>query len=113
MLKQRLTVCIATGAVLGLFCIAGAWVRSGAGQETYYLFSFWYNRLLMGVVIGLAGAGLKLSRVLARGAFLGLLVSFSFYSTTGFADPVGFVAGVGYGVIIEYVAARYDADPGF
>ncbi|MBW8381203.1 MAG: hypothetical protein K0M69_01605, partial [Youngiibacter sp.] len=41
------------------------------------------------------------SRGLFRGAFLGLLVSFAFYSSTGFEDPISFVAGILYGVILE------------
>lgn len=40
--------------------------------------------------------------------FIGLLVSFAFYSSIGFGDPVGFIAGIVYGVIIEYVAFRYE-----
>ena len=45
-------------------------------------------------------------RVIGRGAFLGLLVSFAFYSSTGFRDVIGFIAGIVYGVIIEHVALR-------
>jgi hypothetical protein len=103
---QRLKICAATGAVLGVVCIAGAWARSGFGVEAYYLFAFWYNRFLMGVIIGIAGQLTRQSAYL-RGALLGLLVSFAFYSATGFLDPVGFVAGIFYGVIIEYAALRY------
>ena len=40
--------------------------------------------------------------------FIGLLVSFAFYSSIGFGAPVGFIAGIVYGVIIEYVAFRYE-----
>jgi hypothetical protein len=45
-------------------------------------------------------------QAIARGAILGLLVSFAFYSSTGFADIIGLIAGIIYGVIIEYVAFR-------
>jgi len=100
-------VCIAAGAILGVFCIVGAMVRSGFERDALYLFAFWYNRLLMGVVIGLAAAASGLSIALGRGALLGLLVSFAFYSATGFDDGVGFLAGIVYGVIIEYVAFKY------
>ncbi len=41
------------------------------------------------------------SKALLRGALLGLLVSFAFYSSTEFNDPVSFVAGIFYGVILE------------
>ncbi len=107
MLGQRLIVSIAAGAILGVFCIVGASIRSGFEQEAFYLFAFWYNRLLMGLVIGLAGDKLGMPQVLLRGALLGAIVSFAFYSATGFGDFVGFLAGIVYGVIIEYVAFKY------
>ena len=107
MLTKRMKVCIAVGAVLGIVCIIGAQLRSGFGRDASYLFAFWYNRLLMGVVIGLAGGNLGLPKALGRGALLGTLVSFAFYSATGFDDVVGFLAGIVYGIIIEYVAGKY------
>lgn len=111
MVTQRMKISVVMGALLGVVCIIGAQLRSGFEREALYLFAFWYNRLLMGVVIGLAGGTQELKLALGRGAVLGLLVSFAFYSSTGFEDAVGFAAGIGYGVIIEYVAYR-SADRG-
>ena len=108
MLTKRLKICIASGAVLGVFCIVGAFVRSGYQSEAYYLFALWYNRLLMGLLIGLAGGNLRLPKVIGRGALFGLMVSFAFYSSTGFNDIVSFLAGILYGIIIEYIAFKYD-----
>ena len=107
MLTRRLMIAVGTGAVLGLFCIAGAWYRSGFNQEASYLFAVWFNRLLMGLVIGLADASQNKPTLWIRGAVLGFLVSFAFYSAAGFQDLVGLLAGVVYGVIIEIVAGRY------
>ncbi len=107
MFTKRMKICITTGAILGLVCILGAWIRSGFEQDAVYLLAFWYNRLLLGVVIGLASSLLELPKLILRGAGLGFLVSFAFYSATGFYDPLGFVAGAFYGIIIEYVAFRY------
>ena len=103
---RRMLVCVITGAVLGVVCIIGAQVRSGFANDALYLFSFWFNRLLMGVVIGLAWGKLNTLQAIGRGALLGLLVSFAFYSSTGFQDVIGFVAGIIYGIIIEYVALK-------
>jgi len=100
-------VSLLTGAILGVVCIVGASIRSGFDLNVTYLFAFWYNRLLMGFVIGLLDGRLGMPKVLYRGAGIGLLVSFAFYSSIGFGDPVGFVAGIIYGVIIEYVAFKY------
>lgn len=107
MLTRRLIIASVTGAVLGLFCIAGAWYRSGFNQEALYLFAFWFNRLLMGIVIGLADVPHKKLAPWIRGTVLGFLVSFAFYSAAGFQDLVGLIAGVLYGIIIESVAGRY------
>ncbi|MGP6147632.1 hypothetical protein [Jeotgalibaca sp. A122] len=109
MLTKRMKICVATGAVLGIICIIGAQLRSGFGRDAGYLFAFWYNRLLMGIVIGLPIGKLGLPKALGRGAFLGTMISFAFYSATGFDDLVGFLAGIGYGIIIEYVAEKYVA----
>ncbi len=101
MFTKRMAVTLISGALLGIVCIVGASLRSETGLETTYLFSFWYNRVLMGVAIGLAARATSLGRALLRGALLGLLVSFAFYSSTGFGDAMGFGAGIVYGVIIE------------
>ena len=106
MFTRRMLVCIVAGALLGVICIIGAQLRSGFTNEASYLFAFWFNRLLMGVVIGLAWTRLNTLQAIGRGAFLGLLVSFAFYSSTGFKDVIGFIAGVVYGIIIEYAALR-------
>jgi len=108
MLTKRMKICIASGAVLGVFCIVGAFVRLGYQSEAYYLFALWYNRLLMGLLIGLAGGNLGWPKVIGRGALFGLIVSFAFYSSIGFNDIVSFLAGIVYGIIIEYIAFKYD-----
>ena len=113
MFKKRMIVSLAAGALLGVVCIVGASVRSGFGLEATYLFAFWYNRLLMGFVIGLLDSSPGLPGVLYRGALIGLLVSFAFYSSIGFGDPVGFIAGIIYGVIIEYFAFRYGSSASY
>jgi len=72
MLTKRLKICIATGAVLGVFCIVGAFVRSGFQSEAYLLFALWYNRLIMGLVIGLVGGNPGWPKIIGRGVLLSL-----------------------------------------
>jgi len=107
MFTKRMWVCLASGAVLGIICIVGALVRSGFKSDAYFLFSLWYNRLLMGLLIGAAWRNISLLKTMGRGALFGLIVSFAFYSSTGFGDMVSFLAGIVYGIIIEYVAFRF------
>jgi len=108
MWKKRLPVALITGAVLGIFCIIGAMVRFQFQKDFIYLFSLWYNRLLMGMVIGLCPSGGKLPAALLRGVFLGILVSLAFFAATGFTDVISFAAGAVYGIIIEAVAVRFE-----
>ena len=100
-MKKRMIKSIIGGAILGVFCIIGAYIRSGNTATYGELFSLWYNRIIIGLVIGAPWSKTTKIRSLMRGALLGLLVSFAFYSTTGFQDHVSFVAGMIYGFIIE------------
>ncbi|OGD13784.1 hypothetical protein A2V47_00655 [Candidatus Atribacteria bacterium RBG_19FT_COMBO_35_14] len=107
MFKKRMKICITSGAILGVFCIIGASLRSNFQSDAYFLFALWYNRLIMGLMIGLAGRNLGWPKVIGRGALFGLIISFAFYSSTGFNDVVSFLAGIVYGIIIEYIAFKY------
>jgi len=107
MFTRRLWISLIAGAILGVVCILGALVRSGFKSDAVFLFALWYNRVIMGLVIGAAWKRLTLPLTIARGAVLGLLVSFAFYSSTGFGDIVSFLAGIVYGVIIEFVAFKF------
>lgn len=109
MFTKRMLVCIVSGAILGVVCIGGALVRSGFQSDAYFLFALWYNRLLMGLVVGLAWGKPNLLKEVGRGAFLGLVVSFAFYSSTGFSDLISFLAGIIYGMIIAFIAFKFSA----
>lgn len=110
-MRKRMIITIITGSILGVFCIVGATLRTSESLSETYLFAFWFNRLLMGVLFGLLPISLVLSKRLVRGLLLGLLVSFAFYVSTDFYDLTGFLAGGVYGVIIEYVAYRFEKKP--
>ena len=109
-MKKRLAIGLLTGAVLGVFCIVGVGLRVGFEGNRGFLFAMWYNRVVMGLVIGLAG-GLKLvdseQNVLVRGFVLGLVVTTAITLSTEFRDWPSFFAGLAYGVIIDWVATRY------
>ena len=97
---KRIGIAVLTGSILGILCIIGASTRFGgfAGNELF-LFSMWYNRFLMGLIIGLA-ANLKIvdrqGNVYIRGLLLGFVVSSAFFLSTGFRDFPGFFAGIIY-----------------
>ncbi len=108
---RRLGVSLISGAVLGIVCILGIGLRSGGfAGKGLFLLAMWYNRLIMGLVIGLAD-GLRFTEGsgnrYARGAILGLAVSLAIFLSTELRDVTSFLAGIVYGMVIEYVAARY------
>ncbi len=100
-MTKRIVHALIAGAVLGVICVVGASVRSGFTASPDFVFSLWYNRVIMGLVIGAFWPLSQRKNALLRGAVLGLLVSFAFYSSTGFEDAVSFIAGIVYGVLIE------------
>lgn len=109
-MTDRLKVALIGGALLGLVCVVGAFVRSGFSASWIFVFSLWYNRVIIGLVIGAPWKNASLGKALVRGGIIGLLVSFAFYSSTGFQDPISFVAGIVYGVLIEaWLFKRKDA----
>lgn len=100
-MNKRMKTALIGGALLGLVCVAGAYVRSGFSASPIFVFSLWYNRVIIGLAVGAPWPSAGRRKALLRGAVLGLAVSFAFYSTTGFQDPVSFAAGVVYGMLLE------------
>ena len=105
-MNKRLIIGLSTGAILGVFCIIGANLRYGGELSNLYLFSFWFNRLIMGLVIGLLPVWEKPWKFSLRGLLMGLFVSFAFYSATDFQDLTGFLAGGVYGIIMEWTTKK-------
>ncbi len=108
-MKRRIFIALGSGAVLGIFCILGASVRLGWPGNQLLILSLWYNRLVMGLLIGLAGDLVLIegrANWIMRGAFLGLVVSAAYFLTAGGGDWVSFLAGPVYGIIIEFVLQK-------
>ena len=108
-MKKRIFVALGSGAVLGIFCILGATVRLGWPGNQLLIFSLWYNRLVMGLLIGLAGDWVLIdgrSNWILRGAILGLVVSAAYFFTAGGGDWVSFLVGPVYGIIIEFILQK-------
>jgi uncharacterized membrane protein len=105
-MNKRLKEALIGGAVLGIVCVVGAYIRSGSSASPIFVFSLWYNRVIIGLTVGAPWKSTSRSKALLRGAILGLLVSFAFYSSTGFQDPISFVAGIVYGALIEVWLTR-------
>ena len=103
---KRISLGVLSGALLGIVCIIGASIRQD-DPSTLFLFAFWFNRVVMGLAIGMLPVSSKQPLVL-KGAILGTFISFAFYSTTEFQDLIGFLAGIVYGIIIDLVIYYFD-----
>jgi hypothetical protein len=110
---KRIGFATLIGAVLGIFCILGASGRVGGwiGNEIL-LIGLWYNRVIMGLLIGFAG-DLQLIKKdnrskwlnsTMRGVILGFLVSLQFYLSTNLLDLLSFLAGILYGIVIDLLS---------
>lgn len=105
-MTKRLKIALIGGALLGIICVVGAYIRSGGTATATIVFALWFNRVIIGLVIGAPWQTTSRNKSLLRGAVLGLLVSFAYYSSTGFQDHVSFIAGIVYGVILEAWLSR-------
>ena len=106
-MNNRMITALFGGALLGLVCVVGATIRSGFSVSSGFVFSLWFNRVLIGLVVGAPWVKNKQRESLAswRRAGPHRLVSRS-NSASGFEDPVSFIAGILYGVILEAWLSR-------
>lgn len=114
MKRKRLGIAILTGVLLGVLCIIGVGLRLPGGYLANWVFliGMWYNRVIMGVVIGLAdelviikGENNRMwANAIVRGLLFGLFVSAAIFLSTEFRDIPSFFAGIVYGIIIDLVA---------
>lgn len=106
--QKRITVSVFTGAFLGIFCIIGVGTRIGFNSNIIYLMGMWYNRVIMGLLVGLAGEIILIendrNNSILRGAIIGLVVTTGIFLSTSFRDIPSFFAGIVYGIIIDYVS---------
>lgn len=107
-MNRRLREALIGGVLLGIICVVGAYLRSGSTITPVTIFALWYNRVIIGLTVGAPWHATSRKNAMLRGAILGLGVSFAFFSSTGFKDPISFVAGIVYGVILEAWLSRLE-----
>jgi hypothetical protein len=100
--------------MLGVLCIIGVGARIPGGYlpNIVFLFGMWYNRVIMGLLIGFAGdvdlfsdaSEKKLVNAALRGLIFGILVASAIFLSTEFRDLLSLFAGFAYGPIIDLVA---------
>ena len=105
-MEKRLKEALIGGALLGVVCVVGAYLRSGGSASPIFVFSLWYNRVIIGLAVGAPWQETSRTKAILRGALIGLAVSFAFFATSGFQDPISFAAGIVYGALIEVWLTR-------
>ncbi|MFW5945544.1 MAG: hypothetical protein ACOCTN_01540 [Candidatus Natronoplasma sp.] len=109
MKKRRVGIGILAGALLGILCIIGVGWRVGFNGNEMFLFAMWYNRVVMGLLIGLAHDVKFIDsdkNYIVRGLILGLVVTLAITFTSEFRDWPSFFAGLAYGPIIDWAATK-------
>jgi len=51
-MSKRMKVALIGGALLGVICVVGAYIRSGSTASAGFVFSLWYNRVIIGLAVG-------------------------------------------------------------
>ncbi len=117
---KKLFTAILLGSILGIVCVIGARTRiftsSFSGNLSLLLFALWYNRFIMGLVIGVSSDHFIFTQdriyywfnVCFRGMLLGTFISLAFYFTTAFLDTPTFIAGIAYGILIDMGSTLVD-----
>ncbi len=104
--KLRIVIATGLGMILGLICILGQSLRMPENplpNATIYLLGAWYNRVIMGILIGCADDWQFLKNkslnAILRGAVLGALVSVSFGLLQQRIEIIYFLAGIVWGIL--------------
>ena len=111
---RRMGLALASGAALGVLCIIGVGSRIGFTGNESYLIGMWYNRVVMGLLIGLSSEIIIISddemkNAAIRGLFLGFFVTTAILLSASFKDYPSYVAGLAYGIMIDIVATKYSS----
>lgn len=106
---KRLRNGVLSGAILGILCIVGVGSRIGFSGNWFYLIGMWYNRIIMGLIIGLSEGIILVennpkNNSILRGTVIGLIVTTAILLSTSFRDIPSFFAGIAYGIIIDWVS---------
>lgn len=115
--QKRVRISISLGAILGIFCIIGVGTRLGFAGNEWYLIGMWYNRVLMGILIGFADSWIlvpgkenQLRNAVIRGIILGTVVTSAIFFSTSFKDIPSWGAGIIYGIIIDVGATHFSTE---
>ena len=110
---KRLGISTLAGAILGVVCILGAVQRipGNFSDNLAYLMGIWTMRVILGIVIGLAGDIVIFKgeqwqpwvNTVIRGILFGLIFSVAILLIDPFKDYSTFAAGIAYGPVTDLI----------
>ena len=108
---KRLIIALIIGALGGAFCAYGTTMAEipGLVVDTPLLATIFWGRLMIGLVVGLAGSLVILKGVLANAALRGLILGAIMSVGLGFYGGMEIlvIAGAIYGLIADVVATKF------
>ncbi|MBD3398587.1 hypothetical protein GF412_05085 [Candidatus Micrarchaeota archaeon] len=113
---KRLAIALLVGALAGVFCAYGTSEldpeEMGFEIDDALLITTFYNRLLIGLVVGLAGGVVLLNGVLANAALRGLVLGAVVSVAIGFYGGMEILVlfGAIYGLIADVVATKFGGE---
>ena len=111
MKNSRILLSTGLGAILGILCIIGVSARVPITGNELFFIGMWYNRVVMGFVIGLSADITIIQNErynpLIRGALLGFFISLAILLSSQAKDIMSFFAGIAYGIIIDTLVTWY------
>ena len=110
--SKRMIITLTLGALAGVTCAIGTLIGNNPIFQIslMYLIYLWYNRLMLGFVIGIADnvriINHDLGNSIIRGALIGAILSIILVIIPGLAAYSFILAGVVFGIIIDLVATK-------
>jgi hypothetical protein len=112
-MEKRIILGPIFGIVAGIVCVLGnlPTIPIGSSQGGFLVVAFW-NRVLLGLTIGLTGSlkllpeKSELINALIRGAIIGMLYSFHLAFFSGAFSINYFLAGTGFGLGIDIIITK-------
>ncbi len=99
--KKRILISTLLGSLLGIFCIIGMTTRLNLEFTNPLIIGTWFNRVVLGITLGLLPNCKSLSKAAIKGILAGTIIGFEAYLYTG--DLTGYIASLVYGLITSIV----------
>ncbi|TFF94593.1 MAG: hypothetical protein EU544_04270 [Promethearchaeota archaeon] len=109
---KRMIVCVILGAISGAICATGTTILQPVSYSITMAFLFYivYNRIVLGVFIGLVGevtfVDNEILNPILRGALFGAIISVIMIIIPEISSMNYLIAGIVFGAIIDLIGSK-------